>query len=177
MNEQHLLSAPAEMGDDVERHAQQSTNDSPEREKSESAGHNHESDKNLDSNTKMPTGIEMIVDFDGKDDPYRPMNWPLRKKIITTVLYGFTTCWITFASAIYSAGVQQIAHDFDVSTEVSTSGISMVVFGFGLGPLVWAPLSEVYGRKVAVLAVSCPSLAVPVLLESRSSALAAHEVP
>ena len=82
------------------------------------------------------------------------MNWPFRKKVITTLIYGFTTCWITFASAIYSSGVQQIAHDFEVSIEVSTVGISMVVFGFGLGPLVWAPLSEVYGRKVAVLTVS-----------------------
>ena len=92
---------------------------------------------------KQSTGPEVIVDFDGKDDPYRPINWPFRKKVITTILYGFTTCWITFASAIYSAGVPQIAHDFRVTEAVSTAGISMVVFGFGLGPLLWAPLSEV----------------------------------
>ena len=153
------------MGNDVEKTMQQSTNNnSLERDKAESAGHDHESDKTHNSITKMPTGTEMIVDFDGKDDPYRPMNWPLGK------MYGFTTCWITFASAIYSAGVQQIAHDFDVSKEVSTTGISMEVFGFGLGPLVWAPLSKIYGRKAAVLAVSDPSSAAPVLLESRSSA-------
>ena len=161
MNEQLLLSNPEGMGNDVEKNTQQSTNNSPEREKSESVGHDQESDRILDSNTNMPTGTEMIVDFDGKDDPYRPMNWPLRKKVITTVLYGFTTCWITFASAIYSAGVRQIAHDCHVSMEVSTTGTSMVVFGFALGPLVWAPLSEMYGRKVAVLAVSAPFLSDP----------------
>ena len=92
---------------------------------------------------KQPTGPEVLVDFDGKDDPYRPINWPFRKKVITTTLYGFTTCWVTFASAIYSAGVLQIKEDFHVTTAVSTAGISMVVFGFGLGPLLWAPLSEV----------------------------------
>lgn len=102
---------------------------------------------------KQPTGAGVIIDFDGKDDPYRPMNWPFRKKVTITLLYGFTTCWITFASAIYSSGVQQIAQEFHVSMEVSTAGISMVVFGFGLGPLIWAPLSEVYGRKWAVLPV------------------------
>ncbi|KAM0806128.1 MFS multidrug transporter [Usnea florida] len=101
---------------------------------------------------KEPTGDEVLVDFDGKDDPYRPINWPYRKKVITTILYGFTTCWVTFASAIYSAGVRQIAEDFNTTIPVSTAGISMVVFGFGLGPLLWAPLSEVYGRKTAVLA-------------------------
>ena len=196
---------------DLEKHTQQSTDESPERDKYESPGNSYQNAKRLGSNTlsgdsvspesrtqsqsqsqsqtqssshcnfiatafsqirsrevpinqesfshpllEQPTGTEVIVDFDGKDDPYRPMNWPFRKKVITTCIYGFTTCWITFASAIYSSGVQQIAHDFDVSIEVSTVGISVVVLGFGLGPLVWAPLSEVYGRKVAVLTVSCP---------------------
>lgn len=92
---------------------------------------------------KQATGAEVLIDFDGKDDPYRPMNWPFKKKVITTVLYGFTTCWVTFASAIYTAGVGQIAEEFHVSMATSTTGISMVVFGFGLGPLLWAPLSEV----------------------------------
>lgn len=94
-----------------------------------------------------------LVDFNGKDDPYHPMNWPFRKKVITTLLYGFTTCWITFASAIYSAGLGQVSEDFRVSKEVAASGISLMVFGFGLGPLLWAPLSEVYGRKWVVIVV------------------------
>ncbi|PYI01088.1 MFS general substrate transporter [Aspergillus sclerotiicarbonarius CBS 121057] len=97
------------------------------------------------------TSPDALVDFDGQDDPYRPINWPFRKKAKTTILYGMTTCWITFASAIYSAGLQQIAHDFGVSTEVSTAGISLLVFGLGLGPLIWAPLSEVYGRKMVAI--------------------------
>ena len=92
---------------------------------------------------KEMTGPEVLVDFDGKDDPYRPINWPFRKKVITTILYGFTTCWVTFASAIYSTGVEEISRDFHSTIPVSTAGISMVVFGFGLGPLLWAPLSEV----------------------------------
>src|SRR3954470_19033502 len=29
-----------------------------------------------------------IVDFDGPDDPYLPLNWPFRKKVVTTLLYG-----------------------------------------------------------------------------------------
>jgi hypothetical protein len=99
------------------------------------------------------TPFNVLVDFNGKDDPYQPMNWPLRKKVITTLLYGLTTCWITFASAIYSAGLGQVSEDFQVSSEVSASGVSLIVFGFGLGPLIWAPLSEVYGRKWVVILV------------------------
>ncbi|KAL4752524.1 hypothetical protein BDW72DRAFT_63825 [Aspergillus terricola var. indicus] len=127
------------------------------------------------------TSDDVIVDFDGPDDPYRPLNWSFRKKAITTVLYGLTTmgalisvklylivlricgkCTIelgadlrcvgaTWASAIYSTGVDQVSSEFGIGEEVSTLGTALLLFGFGLGPLVWAPLSEVYGRKPAVL--------------------------
>lgn len=96
---------------------------------------------------------KIIVDFNGPADIHRPMNWPLKKKVVTTLLYGLTTCWITFASAIYSAGIRDISVEFHVSSEVASSGVSLVVFGFGLGPLLWAPLSEMYGRKWVVLIV------------------------
>ncbi|CAF9919240.1 MAG: hypothetical protein ALECFALPRED_001094 [Alectoria fallacina] len=74
MKEQRLLSKPEEMENGVEKHAQQSTDDPPEREKLESAGDECESDEHLDSNTKIATGIEMIVDFDGIDDPYNAVS-------------------------------------------------------------------------------------------------------
>ena len=99
----------------------------------------------------VQTSADVVVDFDGPDDPYRPMNWPFRKKIITTVLYGFTTMGSTWASSVYSPAVIHVSKEFHVGTEVSLLGISILLVGFGLGPLVWAPLSEVYGRKHAVL--------------------------
>ncbi|KAJ5898282.1 hypothetical protein N7504_008570 [Penicillium tannophilum] len=101
------------------------------------------------SHTK--TSPDVIVDFDGPDDPYRPLNWGFRKKAVTTVLYGLTTMGTTWASSIYSTGTDQVAAEFNISTEVATLGTSLLLFGLGLGPLVWAPLSEVYGRKTAVL--------------------------
>lgn len=36
--------------------------------------------------------------------------------------------------------------DLHMSVEVAILGLSVYVLGFGLGPLVWAPLSEIYGR-------------------------------
>lgn len=39
----------------------------------------------------MKTSSDVIVDFDGPDDPYRPVNWGFGKKAVTTVLYGLTT--------------------------------------------------------------------------------------
>jgi MFS family permease len=92
-----------------------------------------------------------IVDFEGPDDPYRPINWPFRKKVATTALYGLTTMGATLSSSIYSTATQQIAEQFNVGTEVSTLGTALFLFGMGLGPLLWAPLSELYGRKPVVL--------------------------
>jgi len=37
------------------------------------------------------TSPDVLVDFDGPDDPYYPRNWGFAKKCVTTVLYGLTT--------------------------------------------------------------------------------------
>lgn len=42
----------------------------------------------------------------------------------------------------------ELKADLDVSTELLTAGVSLFVLGFALGPLVWAPLSELYGRQI-----------------------------
>jgi DHA1 family multidrug resistance protein-like MFS transporter len=97
------------------------------------------------------TTADVLVDFEGEDDPYRPMNWSTKKKINTTLMYGLTTMSATWASSAYSAGTQQIAKEFHVGNQVAVLGTTLFLFGFGLGPLLWAPLSEVYGRRIAVL--------------------------
>ncbi|OAL27631.1 hypothetical protein AYO20_09704 [Fonsecaea nubica] len=97
------------------------------------------------------TTVEDLVDFDGADDPYWPVNWSMKKKIITTALYSCTTLTASWASSAFSPGTQQVAQHFGVSNQVATLGTSLFLFGFGLGPLLWAPLSEVFGRKTSVL--------------------------
>ncbi|KAJ0119228.1 polyamine transporter 1 [Diaporthe amygdali] len=92
-----------------------------------------------------------LVDFDSPEDPYRPMNWPTKKKCTTTLLYGLVTMSATWASSAYSAGTSQIAEEFRVSSQVATLGTTIFLLGFGIGPLLWAPLSEVFGRRAAVL--------------------------
>lgn len=101
--------------------------------------------------THEKTSPDNIVGFDGPQDPYRPMNWSFKKKCITTLLYGFTAMFATFGSSVYSPAVDTIAQEFNIGSEVSILGISLLLVGFGIGPLIWAPLSEVYGRKLAVL--------------------------
>lgn len=99
----------------------------------------------------IPTGPDVVVEFDGKSDPFHPKNWPMRKKVYTTLVYGLCTMGSTFASSIFSTATTPISQEFHVSPEVVTLGTSLLLIGFGLGPLIWAPLSELYGRKIAVL--------------------------
>lgn len=57
------------------------------------------------------------------------------------------TLSVAFVSSAYSGGIVEIVEDLDTSEEVATLGIALFVCGFAIGPLVWAPFSELYGRQ------------------------------
>jgi multidrug resistance protein len=58
------------------------------------------------------------------------------------------TLAVSFVSSAFSGGIGRVLAEFDVGEEVATLGISLFVLGFAIGPLLWAPLSELYGRQV-----------------------------
>lgn len=97
-----------------------------------------------------PTTASVIVDFDGPSDPYQPRNWPMSKKVLTTLLYSLVTMSASWASSCFAPGTEQVAEHFHVGRQVSVLGTSLFLVGFGIGPLLWAPVSEVYGRRMAV---------------------------
>lgn len=74
-----------------------------------------------------------------------------RLPLVQSCMISWLIRFKTWASAVYAPGTQAVANEFSVSTEVSLLGTSFLMMGFGLGPLLWAPLSEIYGRKPAVL--------------------------
>ncbi|KIM94619.1 hypothetical protein OIDMADRAFT_45586 [Oidiodendron maius Zn] len=78
-----------------------------------------------------------IVDWDGPDDPQNPMNWPDSRK------------WLNVAgSSMFAPGVPQILVQFhESSSTTATFLVSVYILGFAFGPLLVAPLSEVYGRS------------------------------
>ena len=80
-------------------------------------------------------------------DPRNPMLFSLRKKWAITLTVAFATLAVSFASSAYSAAIPQVIAEFHCSTEVATLGTSLFVLGFAVGPLMWAPMSELYGRQ------------------------------
>ena len=59
----------------------------------------------------------------------------------------FEICLLTFSvyigSAIYSAGIMDVTMVFGVSEVAATLGLTLFVAGYGLGPMVWSPMSEI----------------------------------
>ncbi|KAG7285130.1 hypothetical protein NEMBOFW57_009751 [Staphylotrichum longicolle] len=99
----------------------------------------------------LPNQEDYVVEFDGPDDPLHAQNWPLRKKILTAVMLGFTTMTAAFGSSIFSTATRAVGKEFGVSTEVSLLGVSFYVLGFATGPTFWAPFSELKGRRLPLV--------------------------
>jgi len=75
------------------------------------------------------------------------MSFSSAKKWFITMLVAVATLAVAFVSSAYSGGADQVLRTFGVSEEVFTLGISLFVLGFAVGPLLWAPMSELFGRQ------------------------------
>ncbi|KAK6455536.1 multidrug resistance protein 7 [Scheffersomyces xylosifermentans] len=91
---------------------------------------------------------KIVVDWDGEDDPENPYNWPFYQKAFFIFEIVFLTTSVYMGSAIYTPGVEEIMAEFKVSQVVATLPLSLFVIGYGLGPMVFSPMSEnaVFGR-------------------------------
>ncbi|KAF4126954.1 Fungal trichothecene efflux pump (TRI12), partial [Geosmithia morbida] len=88
-----------------------------------------------------------LVQF-SPDDPGNPKNWSKLYKWYCTMVVAVTCFVVAFASAVITADISGVAETFDVSKEVALLSITLFVVGFGVGPMAFAPLSEIYGRQV-----------------------------
>ncbi|BFZ57053.1 hypothetical protein PYCC9005_004103 [Savitreella phatthalungensis] len=119
-----------------------------------SPGHDEESTPLLNNRTRSSTSRHSqakFVEFDGEDDPENPLNWTIRKKVITTVLFALTTLGCTFTSSVFSSAHESVAHQFGITPFVASLGTSLYVLAYAFGPLVFAPASEFLGRKAPLL--------------------------
>ncbi|KIY70946.1 MFS general substrate transporter [Cylindrobasidium torrendii FP15055 ss-10] len=81
------------------------------------------------------------------DDPENPLNWKRPYRWFLTILAGVFVLNSTFASSAPSGIAADLQKEFSISREVTTLVISLFVGGYVIGPLLWGPLSEEYGRR------------------------------
>lgn len=94
-----------------------------------------------------PDGDFIRIKESSEEHPY---SWSTGKKLAHTSAYGWTTFTAQFTASVLSPCVGQMASEFHVGQEVGMLAFSAILFGNALGPLFFAPLSEVYGRKLGV---------------------------
>ncbi|KAI5370717.1 Putative major facilitator superfamily, MFS transporter superfamily [Septoria linicola] len=99
----------------------------------------------------LPPSEEYVVEFDGHEDPRHAMNWPTKKKIYISSILIFDALAATFASAIFSPAATYVQQEFSKGREVVTLATSLFVLGYAVGPSIFAPMSELYGRRLPII--------------------------
>ncbi|KAK7932528.1 hypothetical protein PG985_003240 [Apiospora marii] len=82
-------------------------------------------------------------------DPTNPMSWSSRKKWTNILTISVISFLVPLVSSMLAPAVQSVMLDFGTdSPRFATFVVSIFVLGFACGPLILAPLSELYGRVV-----------------------------
>ncbi|KAJ3509552.1 hypothetical protein NM208_g15653 [Fusarium decemcellulare] len=82
------------------------------------------------------------------DDTGNPFNWSKLTRWRITMVSAATCFAVAFSSSAYTGTMKELMIHFRASNTLITGGVSLYVLGFALGPLLWAPLSEIYGRQI-----------------------------
>ncbi|CAI7584039.1 unnamed protein product [Penicillium glandicola] len=106
------------------------------------------STKELFPETDLSRGI---VGWDGQDDPNNPQNFPAKKKWVLLALISALTLISPLASSMFSPAISYVAVEFRVTNEtILAFSVSIYILGYAFGPLLLAPLCEVYGRRIVL---------------------------
>ncbi|PGH15299.1 hypothetical protein AJ79_02464 [Helicocarpus griseus UAMH5409] len=95
--------------------------------------------------------VRGIVGWDGQDDPANPQNFSPRKKWTLLMLVSSITFLTPLASSMFAPTISFVADDLKVeSDQLISFSVSVYLIGYVFGPLLLAPLSEIYGRRVVL---------------------------
>jgi len=87
-----------------------------------------------------------LLDF-SEGDIENPKNWSPARRWYITIVAVVLVVNATFASSGPSGCTESISRELHVSTEAAGLVVTLFLLGYCAGPLLWAPLSEFYGRR------------------------------
>ncbi|KAF8215122.1 MFS polyamine transporter [Mycena galopus ATCC 62051] len=91
---------------------------------------------------------DIVVDWEGPDDPLNPKNWSRKKKWAATLVVSSFTLISPVSSSMIAPASYQVAEHFGVTNDVVIGLItSIFVLAYAIGPLFLGPLSEIFGRN------------------------------
>ena len=103
--------------------------------------------------SKTSDGI-ILVDWYTTDDQANPQNWSAFKKAWVAAQICLYTFTVYASSSIYVPSVPQIRAQFGIEEFKASLPLALYVLGYGTGPLLFSPMSEIpiYGRNVPYVA-------------------------
>ena len=99
----------------------------------------------LVDNTNVEVEIQMDRDV-VLDYNENPLNWSQKKKWPLSIIVIMMSATMGYYSGVHAASIPAIAEYYHSSQLASTSAVSFFLLGFAIGPLLFAPLSEMFGR-------------------------------
>jgi MFS transporter, DHA1 family, multidrug resistance protein len=85
----------------------------------------------------------ILVDWYTTDDQENPQNWSNGKRFVVSFIICLYTWVIYSGSAIYTSSEQDVMDKFNVGPTAASLPLSFYVLAYGIGPLLWSPLSEI----------------------------------
>jgi DHA1 family multidrug resistance protein-like MFS transporter len=85
----------------------------------------------------------ILVDWYTTDDPANPQSWSNGKRFVVSFIICLYTFVVYTGSAIYTSSELGVMEKFNVGPTAASLPLALYVLAYGIGPLLWAPLSEV----------------------------------
>ncbi|KAF2090790.1 MFS general substrate transporter [Saccharata proteae CBS 121410] len=95
-------------------------------------------------------------------DPDDPLNWPPRRKALSTACMGVYTLMVGIASAAIYSVLEPIADDTGLTLADLNAGTGYMFLFFGWGCLVWQPLALQYGKRPVYLFSILATMAIQI---------------
>ncbi|KAK6585237.1 hypothetical protein PZA11_001964 [Diplocarpon coronariae] len=85
----------------------------------------------------------ILVDWYTTDDPANPQNWSDAKRAFVSTVICLYTFVVYTGSAIYTSSEEGLIREWGLRPVDASLPLSLYVLAYGIGPLIWAPLSEI----------------------------------
>ncbi|ENH73763.1 Caffeine resistance protein 5 [Fusarium oxysporum f. sp. cubense race 1] len=105
--------------------------------------HDVEKVKSIPVVPKRTKDGSILVDWYFSDDNENPHNWTNNRRLGVSLIICLYTFVVYTSSAIYTSSTEGVMRAFGVSQLKATLGLSLYVLGYGIGPLIFSPLSEI----------------------------------
>ncbi|KAI9687389.1 MAG: hypothetical protein M1820_010485 [Bogoriella megaspora] len=105
---------------------------------------NFAGEKGLDAARPDPD----IVTWDGINDPANPKNWSAKDKWILTLILSIFSLVTLFSPNMTAPALPSVTKDLHITSSPEAAlTLSIFMLAYSFGHLIFAPLSELYGRK------------------------------